>query len=948
MASLIPGYEYDIFISYRQKDNKHDGWVTEFVENLKGELESMFKDEVSVYFDINPSDYLLESYDVDASLKDKLKCLIFIPIISRTYCDPKSFAWDNELKVFINEASRDKFGFKIKLPNGNVANRVLPIRIHDLDIADLKLFESVVGGVLRSIDFVYKETGVNRQLRAKDDDIIKSQGQILYRDQINKVALTIKDIIDSMKSSATPMKKGEKKIQKRRKIEKKENLPEEAALVEKSEILETLQADKLKLEKEKSSVSLIVKTKILVPGILIFLSFLAILVVLLSHQAKIKWAKEKALPEIHKLTSAGKYIEAFALAEQAEKVIPNDLELKNAWSQFSNRVNTRSFPSDAKVYRQRYDDSDSSWVYVGTTPFDSLKYPWSFCRIKIEKKGFQTVYDATNSVQLNVRDYILDSIGKLPENMTHIPGVKISVSNPLFKNVESTEIKEFLVDKYEVTNKQYKAFVDSGGYQNIRFWKFPFILNGKVVNWDKAMSLFVDKTGRHGPATWLAGEYSKGEDNYPVCGVSWYEAAAFAEFAGKSLPTYYHWRRAASLDYRSYLPRLVLAGDGVWGISFEILRSNFNSNAPSPVGSRKGMSGYGTYDMAGNVREWCFNETSMGNQRYILGGGWNDPTYFANEDYFQQPFDRFQTNGFRCAMYLHVDEKLSILQSPIETFTPRDFIHEKPCSDQQLEIYKRMYAYDKHDLHPIIESEDKSDESWTKQRISFNSPYGERIIAYLFLPRNFKPPYQTVIYYPGSSALLMLSSKSLMGMLNIDYIITSGRAVIYPIYKGTYERRYKESSDNESDITYREHVIQWYKDLSSSLDYLKSRHDIDTSRIAYFGFSWGGSIGPIMCALEPRIKVAVLYVAGLSNYKAYPEVDPYNYVRKVKIPTLMLNGRYDADFIYETSQKPLFELLGTSPDKKRQYVYETGHFVPHNELIKETLDWLDKYLGPVK
>src|SRR5512136_2829838 len=131
MASLIPGYEYDIFISYRQKDSKGDRWVSEFVEALKTELESTFKEEISVYFDINPSDYLLESYDVNASLEDKLKCLIFIPIISRTYCDPKSFAWDNELKNFVIIASGDRFGFKVKLPGGNVANRVLPIRIHD-------------------------------------------------------------------------------------------------------------------------------------------------------------------------------------------------------------------------------------------------------------------------------------------------------------------------------------------------------------------------------------------------------------------------------------------------------------------------------------------------------------------------------------------------------------------------------------------------------------------------------------------------------------------------------------------------------------------------------------------------------------------------------------------------------------------------------------------------
>ena len=96
MGSLVSGYEYDIFISYRHKDNKRDGWVTKFVNNLKVELESTFKEEISVYFDINPHDGLLETHNVDASLKEKLKCLVFIPIISQTYRDPKSFAWAHE------------------------------------------------------------------------------------------------------------------------------------------------------------------------------------------------------------------------------------------------------------------------------------------------------------------------------------------------------------------------------------------------------------------------------------------------------------------------------------------------------------------------------------------------------------------------------------------------------------------------------------------------------------------------------------------------------------------------------------------------------------------------------------------------------------------------------------------------------------------------------------
>jgi tetratricopeptide (TPR) repeat protein len=197
MASLIPGYNYDIFISYRQKDNKHDGWVTEFVENLKGELESTFKEEISVYFDVNPHDGLLETHDVNASLKEKLKCLVFIPIISRTYCDPKSFAWEHEFKAFVDQASRDQFGLKVKLPGGNVASRVLPIRIYDLNIADFKFCETVLGGVLRGVEFIYSEPGVNRPLKPDDDEKM-NLNKTKYRNQINKVGNAIQEIISGL------------------------------------------------------------------------------------------------------------------------------------------------------------------------------------------------------------------------------------------------------------------------------------------------------------------------------------------------------------------------------------------------------------------------------------------------------------------------------------------------------------------------------------------------------------------------------------------------------------------------------------------------------------------------------------------------------------------------------------------------------------------------------
>lgn len=198
MPSIVPGFEYDIFISYRHKDNKGDHWVSEFVSALKTEIDATFKDDISIYFDANPHDGLLETHDVDDSLKDKLKCLIFIPIISRTYCDAKSFAWNYEFLAYLKTAAVDSIGLKVKLPNGNTASRVLPIRIHELDANDKKTIEAELQGVLRAIDFTYKASGINRPLLPKDDETIKGSGQPTYRDQVNKTANAINDLIAGM------------------------------------------------------------------------------------------------------------------------------------------------------------------------------------------------------------------------------------------------------------------------------------------------------------------------------------------------------------------------------------------------------------------------------------------------------------------------------------------------------------------------------------------------------------------------------------------------------------------------------------------------------------------------------------------------------------------------------------------------------------------------------
>jgi TolB-like protein/cytochrome c-type biogenesis protein CcmH/NrfG len=199
MASIIQGYEHDVFISYRQNDNKNDGWVTEFVANLKKELESTIKTKITIYTDENPVDGLLETHNVDKSLSAKLNSVIFIPVLSQTYCDTACYAWQHEFLTFNRLIKDDQIDGDVKLRNGNVAGRILPVRIHDLDSDDLKLLQDELGGPLRSIEFVYKEPGVNRPLRP-DDNEDKNLNRTRYRNQVNKVANSIKEILYSIQN----------------------------------------------------------------------------------------------------------------------------------------------------------------------------------------------------------------------------------------------------------------------------------------------------------------------------------------------------------------------------------------------------------------------------------------------------------------------------------------------------------------------------------------------------------------------------------------------------------------------------------------------------------------------------------------------------------------------------------------------------------------------------
>lgn len=425
----------------------------------------------------------------------------------------------------------------------------------------------------------------------------------------------------------------------------------------------------------------------------------------------------------------------------------------------------------------------------------------------------------------------------------------------------------------------------------------------------------------------------EGGDDLPVGGVSWYEAAAYACFAGKSLPTVYHWFTAADPFSSNHV----------------VPQSNYSGTGKAPVGQYKGITRDGIYDMAGNVREWTLNPD--GEAYYILGGGWDDPEYAFNDAVTSPAFDRSGANGIRLVSYPD-ETNLPAASAPIEKAF-RDYDAEVPVSDEVFDVYRQLYEYDDTPLNAVVIESDENP-AYVRERIEMDAAYNdERLTVFIFLPSggHTSPPYQGVVFFPGSNDIYKASYDDLR-LGSIEFLLRSGRALIYPVYKGTYER----GSDLRSDVQdasnlYRDHVVAWARDIGRAIDYVETRDDIDSERLAYLGFSWGGAIGPIMTAVEQRFKTGIFFVGGLAMQDVQPMADPFNFLPRVTMPIFMFNGRYDSFFPIDTAIRPFYKNLGTPVADKKLTITESNHFVAAysaNQLISETLNWLDKYLGAVK
>jgi eukaryotic-like serine/threonine-protein kinase len=660
-----------------------------------------------------------------------------------------------------------------------------------------------------------------------------------------------------------------------------------------------------------------------IPAIILLLVLVAGGVWLYRRSEQRHWAREQAIPEINRLATQTP-LAAFLVLQKAEKVLPGDPQLAPIAKSLTRRVSIQSSPPGASVEIQDYRSAKGTWLPLGATPISGVSIPNGYFRWKVSKPGVGQLLVAPETD--NTMQFDLAPAGT-PSGMVHVPkgraGGMIDFIGWVINYLPAYDI-----DQFEVTNRQYQEFVDRGGYQKRQYWKQKFMKDGKEIAWDQAMDLFRDPTGRPGPSTWKGGHFPQGQPDYPVSGVSWYEAAAYAEFESKSLPTITQWYQVAPPDLAV----------------FSVSQSNFSGHGPWRAGSSPNVGPFGTYDLSGNVREWSFNAVEA-DRRFVLGGAWHTQPYQAADPEALPPFDRSELNGFRCVR--NSEPLPANAVAPVVGYA-RDFAKAKPVSDEVFRAYQSMYAYDRTPLNVQSEGVVENTADWTKEKITIDAGYGnERLPLFLFLPKNVHPPFQTVLFYPSARVYFNPSSQDLGDLQFVDYIIQSGRALLYPIYKGTYERVGKRGLPGAyGDLNL---LIQESKEVRRSIDYVETRGDLDKSKLAYLGVSAGTADGVIFTALEDRFKAIVFLDGGFFLSPVLAARDQVNYAPRIKKPVLMANGRYDFTFSVERAQNPLFRMLGTPEADKRHVVFDTPHDISQDkpELSKEVLAWLDKYLGRV-
>jgi formylglycine-generating enzyme required for sulfatase activity/dienelactone hydrolase len=668
-------------------------------------------------------------------------------------------------------------------------------------------------------------------------------------------------------------------------------------------------------------------------------------------------AARALIPRIERLAGEGEYRAAYGLAVRAEARLGPDSALHQLMAIVSDRLSVTTEPDGADVYMRPYaPDAEGRFPereWLGAAPVLDIQVPRGDYAVYLELEGYAPAERIASSALQRAEgalfggSYAIDlsltllPSAEVPDDMVFVPGGAyqlVAVDAPLGA---VAQLDDYFIDRYEVSNELYKAFILASGYAERSYWRHCFVRDGEELSWEEAMAVFTDRTGLPGPRSWVGQDYPEGRDRHPVTDITWYEAAAYAEFAGKSLPTVFQWEKAARDGAYSHFEGVVMPwgymGPGQTGRR----RANFSGDGTAPVDAYPfGVSPFGAHAMAGNVKEWTLNE--MGDGRVVTGGSWEDPMYVFSAFGSFPGFHSSPALGFRCVRNspnaagdqgaMHIDVERTPTYTPVDEATFRSFLTH--------------YRYDPQPLAPVV-IEVVDTEDWTREKVRFNGLDGDSILAYLYLPKRATPPFQTIVFVPGVSVFFSETVSEEVEWL-LEANVKAGRAVMAVVMKGMIEREWGPGyvPPEPSSVRFRDLMVLHATELRLGLDYLETRSDIDSDKLAYVGLSWGAGSRLLFAALDDRFKSVVFLGGGIDEtmQPTLPEASNINFAPYIGAPTLLLNGRQDEEHRYDTRALPLWNLL--REPKKFVLVDGAGHVPPAVARVPAINGWLDETLGP--
>jgi predicted Ser/Thr protein kinase len=676
----------------------------------------------------------------------------------------------------------------------------------------------------------------------------------------------------------------------------------------------------------------------------------ALLAWTLLQRGQERWAREDALPRLQALIAADDYAAAFDLAREIEGLTPRDPVLRGLEPSYSAKVTIDTAPDGARVFHRPYAGGEEDWRFIGETPLKDVAVPIGVGLWRIEKEGRDTALLALrnpglqlgNAPDADIRQLVegvdltipLADAATSPDGMVLVPAIPALIPGV---GDGLVEVPAFFIDRFEVRNRDFREFVAAGGYTEAGHWRdLPFDDGGE---WRTAVVGFVDLTGRPGPSTWRAGIFPDGMADHPVTGVSWYEAAAYCRFRGKELPTAYHWYRASGSIVEFWEST---ASEIVHG-------SNFGGRELARVGKSGSLGPHGTYDMAGNAREWLWNPGSLG--RLVAGGAFDEPRYMYMQPGEAPASDRSATTGIRCMQPAQAGPANEDLRRPVAT-QAFDYAALKPVGDAAFAVLAQQLDYRATTMVPRVALPDAVNSAWTAERVTLPTGYDNASFAVqLFLPTDRRSPSGVIFYLPHAGEFVAPVATETFdpagGGTPLDFLLRSGWALAVVAFDGAFERQWS-AERMQSMGSVERHRLQlrhWREELGRTIDYLATREDIEARALGWYGISFGAAAMLPLLAVEKRIGAAVLYGGGVAIRSDLPASEqPYNYLPRVTQPVLMLSGRWDIDATPDSQQR-LFELLGSPADQKKRVMFEAGHGnLPRYQVEKQTLEWFDRYL----